>query len=155
MNLFFEESGDFKVGAILSQQGEAYQVETPSGKRTKVRARDVLLQFDTPTAAEMIASAHRLAEEIDVAFLWEVAGENEFGVAELGLEYFGHAPKPDEAAGLLLKIAASPIYFHKKGKGRYKAAPAATLQAARAGIEKKRQQARLQQAMVEQVKAGQ
>ena len=125
MNLFFEESGDFKVGAILSQQGEAYQVETPSGKRTKVRARDVLLQFDTPTAAEMIASAHRLAEEIDVAFLWEVAGENEFGVAELGLEYFGYAPKPDEAAGLSLKIAASPVYFPKKGQGRNKAAPRA------------------------------
>ena len=155
MNLFFEESGDFKVGAILSQQGEAYQVETPSGKRTKVRARDVLLQFETPSAAEMIASAHQLAEEIDVAFLWEVAGEQEFGVVELGHEYYGHAPKPDEAAGLLLKIAASPIYFHKKGKGRYKAAPAATLQAALAGIEKKKQQLLLQQAMVEQLKAGQ
>jgi len=155
MNLFFEESGDFKVGAILTQQGEAYQVETPSGKRTKVRARDVLLQFETPSAAEMIASAHRLSEEIDIAFLWEVAGEDEFGVVELGQEYFGHAPKPDEAASLLLKIASSPIYFHKKGKGRYKAAPAATLQAALAGIEKKKQQALLQQAMVEQLTVGQ
>ncbi|MEY3694211.1 MAG: hypothetical protein RL083_36, partial [Pseudomonadota bacterium] len=154
MNLFFEESGDFKVGAILSQQGEAYQVETPSGKRTKVRARDVLLQFDTPSAAEMMASANRLSEDIDIAFLWEVAGEDEFGVVDLGQEYFGHAPKPDEAAGLLLKIAASPIYFHKKGKGRYKAAPAATLQAALAGIEKKKQQALQQQAMLEQLTAG-
>ena len=54
MNLFFEESGDFKVGSVLSQQGEAYQVETPSGKRTKVRARDVLLQFETPSPADMI-----------------------------------------------------------------------------------------------------
>lgn len=154
MNLFFEESGDFKVGTVLSQQGEAFQVETPTGKRTKVRSRDVLLQFETPTAAEMIASANRLAGEIDIAFLWEVAGEEEFGVAELGLEYFGHAPKPDEAAGLLLKIASSPIYFHKKGKGRYKAAPAATLQAALAGIEKKKQQALLQQAMTDELKAG-
>ncbi len=154
MNLFFEESGDFKVGAVLSQQGEAYQVETPTGKRTKVRARDVLLQFDTPSAAEMIGNAHRVADEIDVAFLWEVAGEEEFGVAELGSEYFGHAPKPEEAAGLLLKIAASPIYFHKKGKGRYKAAPAATLQAALAGIEKKKQQALLQQSMVDELVAG-
>ncbi len=154
MNLFFEESGDFKVGAVLSQQGEAYQVETPTGKRTKVRARDVLLQFESPSAAEMIASANRVADEVDVAFLWEVAGDDEFGVTELGSEYFGHAPRPDEAAGLLLKIAASPIYFHKKGKGRYKAAPAATLQAALAGIEKKKQQAQLQQAMVDELKAG-
>ena len=36
MNLFFEESGDFKVGAMLSQAGEAYQVELPTGKRSKV-----------------------------------------------------------------------------------------------------------------------
>lgn len=155
MNLFFEESGDFKAGAVLSQQGEAFQVEMPTGKRTKVRARDVLLQFDTPSAADMLASANRLADDIDVAFLWEVAGEEEFGFAELGSEYFGHAPKPDEAAGLLLKIAASPIYFHKKGRGRYKAAPAATLQAALAGLEKKRLQAEQQAAMAAQLKAGQ
>ena len=154
MNLFFEESGDFKVGAVLSQQGEAYQVETPSGKRTKVRARDVLLQFEHPAPSELMTLAHKLADEVDISFLWEVAGEEEFGVAELGNEYFGHAPKPEEAAGLLLKIAASPIYFHKKGKGRYKAAPAATLQAALAGLEKKKQQAMVQAAQVEELKAG-
>jgi ribosomal protein L21E len=58
MNLFFEESGDFKVGAVLSQQGEAYQVETPTGKRTKVRARDVLLQFETLNSAMSILVMH-------------------------------------------------------------------------------------------------
>ena len=154
MNLFFEESGDFKVGAVISQQGEAFQVETPSGKRTKVRARDVLLQFDTPSPAEMMSRANELAGDIDIAFLWEVAGEEEFAVDQLGAEYFGHAPKPEEAAGLLLKMAASPIYFHKKGKGRYKAAPAAILQAALAGLERKKQQALLQAAMVDELKAG-
>ena len=154
MNLFFEESGDFKVGAVISQQGEAFQVETPSGKRTKVRARDVLLQFDTPSPAEMMSRANELAGDIDISFLWEVAGEEEFAVDQLGTEYFGHAPKPEEAAGLFLKMAASPIYFHKKGKGRYKAAPAAILQAALAGLERKKQQALLQAAMVDELKAG-
>ncbi len=154
MNLFFEESGDFKVGAVISQQGEAFQVETPSGKRTKVRARDVLLQFDTPSPAEMMSRANELAGDIDISFLWEVAGEEEFAVDQLGTEYFGHTPKPEEAAGLFLKMAASPIYFHKKGKGRYKAAPAAILQAALAGLERKKQQALLQAAMVDELKAG-
>ncbi len=154
MNLFFEESGDFKVGAVLSQQGEAYQVETPTGKRTKVRARDVLLQFSSPSPAELLALAHALAEDMDTAFLWEVAGTDEFGFAELGAEYFGHAPQPQEAAGLLLKLASSPIYFYKKGKGRYKAAPEATLQAALAGMEKKKQQALVQASYVEELKAG-
>lgn len=154
MNLFFEESGDFKVGAVLSEQGEAFQVETPSGKRTKVRARDVLLQFESPSPAELMTQAHAIAEEMDADFLWEVAGTEEFGAVELGTEYFGHPPKPQEAAGLLLKIASIPFYFHKKGKGRFKAAPAATLQAALAGLEKKRLQAQVQAGYVDQLKAG-
>lgn len=154
MNLFFEESGDFKVGSVLSQQGEAFQVETPSGKRTKVRARDVLLQFETPAPAELMTRAVALSIDMDIDFLWEVAIQEEFGFLDLGAEYFGHAPKPEEAAALLLKLASSPVYFHKKGKGRYKAAPSATLQAALAGLEKKKQQALVQAAQVEQLKSG-
>jgi exoribonuclease-2 len=154
MNLFFEESGDFKAGHVLSHSGESYQVELPSGKRSKVRAKDVLLQFETPTAAELLAEAHLLAADLDLDFLWEVAGEEEFGFADLGAEYFGHAPRASEAAGLLMKLHAAPIYFYKKGKGRYKPAPQAALQAAQAGIEKKRLQALLQAQYVEELKAG-
>ncbi|MDB5822745.1 MAG: ribonuclease [Herminiimonas sp.] len=152
MNLFFEESGDFKAGAVLSQQGEAYQVETPTGKRIKVRARDVLLQFASPSPAELLSEAHEVAAEIDLDFLWEVAGQEEFGFADLGAEYFGHAPHPQEAAGLLQKLHSAPIYFYKKGKGRYKAAPEASLKAALAGVEKKRQQALVQASWVEELK---
>ena len=155
MNLFFEESGDFKAGTVLTQQGEAFQVETLTGKRSKVRARDVLLQFDTPSPGELISKATSLSHQMDVSFLWEVAGEQEFGFADLGLEYFGHAPSPEESAGLLLALASAPIYFHKKGKGRYKAAPAEILKAALAGVEKKKQQALLQATQVEELTAGQ
>ncbi|MDB5840530.1 MAG: ribonuclease [Herminiimonas sp.] len=154
MNLFFEESGDFKAGVALSQQGEAYQVEMHTGKRTKVRAKDVLLQFASPSPGEMLADAHVVADEIDLDFLWEVAGQEEFGFTELGLEYFGQQPKPHEAAGLLLKLHAAPIYFYRKGKGRYKAAPEASLKAALAGLEKKRQQALVQSRYVEELKAN-
>ncbi len=153
MNLFFEESGDFKAGAILSQQGEAYQVEMQSGKRSKVKARDVLLQFASPEPAQLLADANAVADNIDIDFLWEVAGPEEFGFAELGAEYFGHDPKPHEAAGLLLRLHGAPIYFYKKGKGRYKAAPEESLKAALAGIEKKKQQALIQAQYVEELKA--
>jgi exoribonuclease-2 len=153
MNLFFEESGDFKAGAILAQQGEAYQVEMQTGKRTKVKAKDVLLQFASPEPAQLLTDAQAIAEEIDLDFLWEVAGHEEFGFAELGTEYFGHDPKPHEAAGLLLRLHNAPIYFYKKGKGRYKAAPEASLKAALAGIEKKKQQALIQAQYVEELKA--
>jgi exoribonuclease-2 len=154
MNLFFEESGDFKAGAILSQQGEAYQVEMQTGKRTKVKAKDVLLQFASPAPGELLNDAQAIADEMDLDFLWEVAGQEEFGFAELGAEYFGRDPRPQEAAGLLLRLHSAPIYFYRKGKGRYKAAPEASLKAALAGIEKKKQQALLQGQYVEELKAN-
>ncbi|MES3020007.1 MAG: RNB domain-containing ribonuclease [Pseudomonadota bacterium] len=155
MNLFFEESGDFKVGAVLSQAGEAYQVEMPSGKRTKVKVKDVLLQYENPAPAELLEKAKATALEVDLDFLWEVAGQDEFGFAELGAEYFGHTPLAFESAGLILALHGAPIFFYKKGRGRYKAAPEASLRAAQAGIEKKKQQALVQAGYVEQLKANQ
>jgi exoribonuclease-2 len=154
MNLFFEESGDFKVGTMMTQAGEAYQVEMASGKRTKVKVKDVLLQFTAPAPAALLEQAKEVAADIDLDFLWEVAGEEEFGFAELGAEYFGHAPLPAEAAGLILSLHSAPVYFYKKGRGRYKAAPEASLKAALAGIEKKKQQAVIQAQYVEQLKAN-
>jgi exoribonuclease-2 len=154
MNLFFEESGDFKVGTVLSQAGEAYQVELASGKRTKVKVKDVLLQYTTPDPAELWAQAQAVAAEVELDFLWEVAGQEEFSFAELGAEYFGHAPLPVEAAGLLLRLHAAPVYFYKKGRGRFKAAPEVTLKAALAGIEKKKQQGVIQAGYVDELKAN-
>ncbi|MBY0572972.1 MAG: RNB domain-containing ribonuclease, partial [Undibacterium sp.] len=151
MNLFFEESGDFKAGHVLSQAGEAYQVELASGKRTKVKAKDVLLQFTTPDAASLIEAAKQIASEIDLEFLWEVAGQEEFSFTELGAEYFGKSPLAEQAAGLILALHNAPIFFYKKGRGRYKAAPEAALKAAMAGIEKKKQQAIIQAAYVEEL----
>ncbi|GGY72247.1 ribonuclease II [Pseudoduganella plicata] len=154
MNVFFEESGDFKVGTVLSQAGEAYQVELASGKRSKVKSRDVLLQYEKPAPEVLLEQAKAVAADVDLDFLWEVAGEEEFGFADLGAEYFGHPPLPHEAAGLILTLHSAPIYFHKKGRGRYKAAPEQTLKAALAGIEKKKQQAVIQQGYVDELKAN-
>ena len=75
MNVFFEESGDFKVGQVLSTAGEAYQVEMASGKRSKVKAKDVLLQYDKPAPEELLAQARAVAADVDLDFLWEVAGQ--------------------------------------------------------------------------------
>ena len=154
MNLLFEESGDFKAGVMFSQQGESYQVEMASGKRSKIKARDVLLQFAAPAPTELIEQAQALAGDIDLDFLWEVAGAEDFAFADLGTEYFGHPPLPHEAAGLLFRLHGAPIYFYKKGKGRYKAAPEESLKAALAGLEKKRLQTQLQEQYVEELKAG-
>ena len=137
MNLFFEESGDFKIGNVLAQVGETYQVELQGGKRAKVRSKDVLLQYSAQDPEQVMTEAKKIADEIDLDFLWEVAGEDEFVFTELGIEYFGHEPLPHEAIGLVLKLHSAPIYFYRKGKGRYKAAPEKSLKAALVSIEKK------------------
>ena len=154
MNLFFEESGEFKAGQVLSQAGEAYQVTMPSGKRVKVRGKDVLFLFDSNSPDALMDIARQEAEGIDLDFLWEVAGDAEFDYASLGKEYFGNEPKPEESAALLMRLHSAPIYFYRKGKGRYKAAPENALKAALAGIEKKKQLALLQEKYVSQMLAG-
>lgn len=154
MNLFFEESGDFKAGAIMSQTPDSFQVELPTGKRSKVKCRDVLFQFAVPSAEQLIEEAQAIAKDIDVDFLWEIAGTDEFNFADLGKEYFGSSVLPAQNAGLIFCLHKAPIYFYKKGRGNYKAAPVASVQAALAGIEKKKQQAIIQADYVEQLKAG-
>ncbi|MET0681148.1 MAG: RNB domain-containing ribonuclease [Burkholderiales bacterium] len=140
MNILYEDNGTFRVGAVLAEHDASLQVEAPHGKRSKVTSANVLLRFGAPGLADFLERAERAAAEIDADFLWEVCGEAEFGFAELAAEYHGHAPTPVEAASILLKLHSAPVYFHRKGKGRFKAAPAETLKAALAGLERKRQQ---------------
>ena len=138
MHVIFEEDGQFKAGSILSETEATAQVETASGKRSKIKATNLLLRFAAPAPGEVMTEAETLAAELDADFLWEAAGSDEFGFEQLAQEYYGHAPRPAESVALLQKLHASPIYFHKKGKGRYRPAPAETLAAAKAGLEKKR-----------------
>jgi exoribonuclease-2 len=140
MHVFFEDDGAFKAGTVLADNDTSLQVEAISGKRLKLKAANVLLRFSGPAPSILLADAQAIAAGIDPDFLWEVTGEAEFGFAELAAEYFGRAPAPSEAAALALRLHASPMHFYKKGKGRYKAAPAEALQAARAGVERKRRE---------------
>jgi exoribonuclease-2 len=138
MHLIFEEDGHFKAGSILSETDATAQVETASGKRSKIKTANILLRFAAPAPTEVMQQAEALAAGLDADFLWEAAGTDEFGFGELAQEYYGHAPMPPESLALLLKLHNAPIYFHKRGKGRYRPAPAETLAAAKAGVEKKR-----------------
>ncbi|MEF9481812.1 ribonuclease catalytic domain-containing protein [Ralstonia sp. 1B3] len=144
MQLLFEEGGEIRAGTVLSQQGEAYQVELPSAKRTKVKSRDVLLQFAQPSAGELSQAAQALSAEIDLDFLWECASAEEFGFTDLAGEYFGAGANATQQAALAIALHGSPIYFRRKGRGRYQRAPEDQLKAALAGLERKKQQAALQ-----------
>ena len=154
MNVLFEEDGAFKAGTVLADNVTSLQVELASGKRSKVKAASVLLRFDAPAAAELLDVAERDAGEIDIDFLWEACPDAEFGFEEFAAEYAGHTPSPVEATALLLRLHSAPMYFHRKGKGRFRKAPPEILQAALAGQEKKRQQALAIQRMIDELNGG-
>jgi len=141
MHVFFEDDGAFKAGTILADNDTSLQVETASGKRVKIKAANVLLRFADPAPVTLLAEAQALAADIDPAFLWEASGGGEFAFVDLAAEYFGRVPRADEAVSLAYCLHASPMYFYKKGKGRYKAAPPEALKAALAGAERKRREA--------------
>jgi exoribonuclease-2 len=150
MNIWYEEEGGFKVGMVLADNTSSLQVEAPHGKRSKVKASNVLFRFDEPLSA-FLDEVQRTAQEIDIDFLWECSPQEEFGYEALARDYFGHAPSAREAAALLTRLHSAPMYFYKKGKGRYRAAPPDALKAALASIEKKRLLAEQQSAFEEQL----
>ncbi len=154
MNVFYEEEGSFKVASIMTENPGSLQVESLSGKRSKIKSANVLMQFDGSLAGFM-ESAQQEAETLDTEFLWECCGEPEFGFEELAKDYYGHVPSPKESAAVAIRLHGAPVYFYRKGKGRYKAAPPDTLKAALAAVEKKRLQAEKVSAYVEQLKANQ
>ena len=153
MHLLFEEDGAFKTATILADNDSSLQVETASGKRAKIKAANVLLRFNEPAPGELLAQAEVLAADIEADFLWECLADGEFQFTEVADDYYGHKAGPIEATALLLALFAAPVYFHRKGKGRFRKAPADILAAALAGLEKKRQQAIAIERMVAELKA--
>ncbi|HEX5638431.1 MAG TPA: ribonuclease catalytic domain-containing protein [Burkholderiaceae bacterium] len=153
-HLLFEEDGAFKAGTVLTSTDSSHQVELVSGKRTKVKSAHVLLQFREPAPAVLLERAHAEADAIDLGFLWEAAPQDEFGFLDIARDYYGKEPGSVEAASLLFRLHSAPIYFYRKGRGRYRAAPADTLKAALAAVERKRLQDELKQQHIQALKAG-
>ena len=153
MNIFYEESGQFKAAAIVQKNDATYQVDTQHGKRTKVKANNVFAEFDGDMAA-FLENAQAQAADIDTDLLWEVCGEEEFTAEAIAEEYYGHAPTKTELAATLIALYAAPMYFYKKAKGVFKAAPEETLKQALAAIERKKQQDAQIDAWAEALKRG-
>jgi exoribonuclease-2 len=138
VQVLYEEEGEIKVGTVLVQAPASLQVESPHGRRSKVRAAHVLLNFEQPSAAELLPQAQRFAEGLEVDFLWQCSGSAEFDFRSLARDYVGREPTAVEAAGVLIRLHGAPMYFYRRGKGCFQAAPEATLKLALAGLEKKK-----------------
>ncbi len=154
MYVFYEDDGGFKAGSILSETDASLQVEAASGKRSKVKKQSVMFRFAQPAPEALMRDAEAAAGDIDLEFLWECAPKDEFDVPQLAEEYFGHPPSPLEQATLLLRVHGAPVYFHRRGKGRYRPAPADILAAALAAVEKKKRQAEQLETWVAEIAEG-
>ncbi len=125
----------------MSEADSSMQIELESGKRVKVKTANVLLRFEKPQPAELIASAQAKAAEIDLDLAWEFAPEGEFGFAEFAKDYFSAQAGLELQAAALFRLFEAPHYFRRAGKGQFKKAPEEIVKAALLAIERKAQQA--------------
>ena len=141
MYALFDDAGKFLAGRVMSEADSSLQIELDSGKRVKVKTANVLLRFDKPQPAALIAAAQAKAGEIDLDLAWEFAPEGEFGFADLARDYFDAKAGPELQAAALFRLFEAPHYFRRAGKGQFKKAPEETVKAALLAIERKQQQA--------------
>jgi exoribonuclease-2 len=138
MYALFEDAGKFHAGRVMTEADSSMQIELDSGKRVKVKSANVLLKFDKPQPAELIASAQAIAREIDLDLAWEFAPEQEFGFADLARDYFEAGAGVEKQAAALFRLFEAPHYFRRLGKGNFKKAPEDIVKAALLGIERKK-----------------
>jgi len=135
----FDDAGKFLAGRVMSEADSSMQVELETGKRVKVKAANVLLRFDQPAPAALVAAAQALATEIDLDLAWEFAPEQDFSFADLARDYFDANAGAAQQAAALFRLFEAPHYFRRVGKGQFRKAPEETVKAALAAIERKKQ----------------
>ena len=137
MYALFEEGGKFLAGRLMNEAESSVQIELDSGKRVKVKSANVLLRFDKPAPAELIATAQALARDIDPNLAWEFAPAEEFGFADLARDYFDATAGIEKQAAALFALFDAPHYFRRQGKGVFRKAPEDIVKAALQGIARK------------------
>ncbi|CAN7177740.1 ribonuclease catalytic domain-containing protein [Rhizobacter sp. LjRoot28] len=155
MYALFDDAGKFLAGRLMSETDTSAQVELDSGKRVKVKSANLLLRFEKPAPAELMAEGQRLAAEIDLDLAWEFAPEEEFGFADLARDYFDASAGPVQQAAALFRLFDAPHYFRRAGKGQFRKAPEDIVKAALLGIERKKQIAAQIDAWAEELIGGQ
>ncbi len=114
MNLLFEEDGAFKTGTILTDNDASLQVETPHGKRLKLKSNHVLMRFAQPSAGDLLLRAEAEAEGLDTEFLWEVCGDDEFAFSLAQLPWPSEEVCPHVLA--LTRPDGSTIFLLNRGE---------------------------------------
>ncbi len=139
----------------MSEAESSMQIELDSGKRVKVKSANVLLKFEQPAPAALLAEGQRLAQDIDLDLAWEFAPDSDFGFADLARDYFNDKASAAQQAAALFRLFEAPHYFRRLGKGQFKKAPEEIVKAALLGIERKKQLAAQIDAWAQELVAGQ
>src|SRR5690606_35716091 len=108
MYVLYEESGVFKAARIFSRSDATMQVESETGKRSKIKNALVLFEFESPEPAQLLEQAKAQAEEIEIDFLWECTPQEEFEATAFAEDYYGHAPNAVEKAALIFALNSAP-----------------------------------------------
>lgn len=158
MNLVYEEGGDIKIATVQSGAGsgdaESWQATSLSGKKIKLKAKEVWLRFEKPEAQLVMNEAQVLSKEIDLQLLWDCAPTEEFGFVDVSQEYFGSQATVVQQVALAIALQGAPVYFRRKGRGRFQRAPEEQLQAGLAAIERKQKELELQSVWQQEFVAG-
>ncbi len=144
MNLLYEEGGDIKIATVQSASGsgdaESWQATSLSGKKIKLKAKEVWLRFEKPEAQAAIDEAGTLTDDIDLQLLWDCAPDEEFGLVDVAQEYFGSQATIPQQVALAIALQGAPVFFRRKGRGRFQRAPLEQLQAGLAALERKQKE---------------
>ena len=144
MNLLYEDGGDIKLATVQSASGsgdtESWQATSLSGKKIKLKAKEVWLRFDKPEAQAVMDEAQVFSKDIDLQLLWDCAPEEEFSLVDVALEYFGAQASISEQVALAIALQGAPVFFRRKGRGRFQRAPLEQLQAGLAALERKQKE---------------
>lgn len=152
--VLFEDSGSTKPGWVRERAPASLQVEMSSGRRLKVKSTQVLLTFRAERLEDFMQEAESIAQGLDIEFLWTCSPEDDFRAETFGREVFGESCRPQDEAGLLLALQSAPIYFQRRGKGLFRAAPEEQVKTALAAVEKRQRLAQAQAALTEALVSG-
>ena len=144
MNLLYEEGGDIKLATVQSASGsgdaESWQATSLSGKKIKLKAKEVWLRFEKPEAQAVMDEAQTLSKDIDLQLLWDCAPDEEFSLVDVAMEYFGSQASITQQVALAIALQGAPVFFRRKGRGRFQRAPLEQLQAGLAALERKQKE---------------
>ncbi|MBU3564574.1 ribonuclease catalytic domain-containing protein [Polynucleobacter sp. MWH-HuK1] len=158
MNLLYEEGGDIKIATVQSASGsgdaESWQATSLSGKKIKLKAKEVWLRFEKPEAQAAIDEAGTLTADIDLQLLWDCAPDEEFGLVDVAQEYFGSQATVPQQIALAIALQGAPVFFRRKGRGRFQRAPLEQLQAGLAALERKQKELEQQSGWQQELVGG-